>query len=239
MNHDDRCVGYLLSRRQTLELMGTAWLSSHMLFQGRAMAATHACVVRPEQGEGPFFIDDDLNRSDIRSDPANGELKSGVPLALNFMISTISNGNCQALEGAQVDIWHCDAMGLYSGVDNSDPPTSGEKFLRGFQTSDADGKVSFLTIYPGWYQRRAVHIHVKIRTDAGSNQGLEFTSQLYFDEALTDIIHEAAPYSEKEGNRVLNKNDRLFKNGGEQLILTPVKSDEAYEATFAIGLQMI
>jgi len=238
MTHDDTPVGHLLSRREVIELLGTAWLTGSTLNPGWAIAATHSCVVRPEQGEGPFFVDEHLNRADIRTDPADGQVKPGVPLDLTLHVSQISDGNCQPLAGAQVDIWHCDALGVYS--DGRDPGSStvGKRFLRGYQISDAGGKARFLTVYPGWYQRRAIHIHIKIRTDPQSRRGFEFTSQLYFDDVLTDRVHAADPYAAKGLNRVRNQDDRLFRRGGDQLMLAPVESAGGYDASFEIGLQL-
>jgi protocatechuate 3,4-dioxygenase beta subunit len=133
------------------------------------------CVVRPAATEGPYFVDEKLNRSDIRSDPGTGTVKPGALLALTFNVSRIANGSCTALNGAMVDVWHCDAGGLYS--DESTNNTVGQKFLRGYQVTDASGLAAFTTIYPGWYSGRAVHIHFKIRTTTSSGASYEFTSR--------------------------------------------------------------
>src|SRR5205814_677685 len=140
-------------------------------------SANSACVVTPALTEGPYFVDERLNRSDIRIDPGSGAASSGVPLGLALKLSqTSGSGACTPLAGALVDVWHCDAGGLYSDV--SANHTVGRKFLRGYQISDTGGLVQFSTIYPGWYQGRAVHIHFKIRTNPSGSTGLEFTSQL-------------------------------------------------------------
>ncbi|MGB3138331.1 MAG: hypothetical protein WBB18_16100, partial [Nodosilinea sp.] len=110
-----------------------------------------ACTVRPQQTEGPFFVDEGLSRSDIRSDPAMGAVKPGVPLTLQFQVSQVGNDNCMPLAGAVVDVWHCDATGVYSDVADRRASTVGQKFLRGSQVTNADGIVEFITIYPGWY----------------------------------------------------------------------------------------
>jgi protocatechuate 3,4-dioxygenase beta subunit len=195
-----------------------------------------ACVVKPEQTEGPYFIDEKLNRSDIRSDPLDGSVKEGVPLQLVFQVSQISNGACTPLSGAIVDIWHCDAEGLYSDVDERRFNTLGKKFLRGYQTTDANGIAQFVTIYPGWYSGRTVHIHFKIRTDSISQQTREFTSQLYFDDTLTDQIYQQAPYPAGQ-QRTLNNQDRISQNGGDQLTLRLTPAAEGYIGTFAIALE--
>ncbi len=142
-----------------------------------------ACVVRPQQTEGPFFIDDKLNRSDIRSNPGRSDARPGAILELAFAVSRLNGGACAPLAGAQVDVWHCDALGAYSD--------GAQKFLRGYQVTDDTGAARFVTIYPGAYGGRAVHIHFKIRTA----QRQEFTSQIYFDEAVTDRVYAVEPYA--------------------------------------------
>src|SRR5262249_30469552 len=107
------------------------------------------CVVTPSETEGPYFVDELLKRSDIRSDPSDGSVQNGLPLRLKITVHRIDGTACSALEGANVDIWHCNAQGIYSDV--SANSTVGKKFLRGYQTTDADGAVEFTTIYPGWY----------------------------------------------------------------------------------------
>ena len=147
-------------------------------FHSAALAAgVPACIVRPEQTEGPYFIDEKLNRSDIRVDPSDNSTKAGVPLRLEFHVSRVTAGSCAALSGAMVDIWHCDALGVYSDVRDAGFDTRGKKFLRGYQMSDAKGVAEFLTIYPGWYEGRAVHIHFKIRIDPPASRAREFTSR--------------------------------------------------------------
>jgi protocatechuate 3,4-dioxygenase beta subunit len=179
-----------------------------------------------------------LNRSDIRADPTDGTVKPGTPLALTVAVSRISGEACQPLEGAQVDIWHCDAMGLYSDVEDRRFNTIGRKFLRGYQTSDARGEATFQTIVPGWYEGRTVHIHVKVRTDPRSRRGYEFTSQMYFDDAFTDRAHTAAPYASRGLRTARNQDDRIFRQGGDRLLLNPVQTADGYAATFAVGLQL-
>ncbi len=200
-------------------------------------AAIPGCIVRPEQIEGPYFVNEKLNRSDIRSDPADGSVKVGVPLELVFQVSQVDGQTCKPLSGAVVHVWHCDAEGIYSDV--KDPRffnTVGKKFLRGYQVTDTNGMVKFTTIYPGWYPDRAVHIHFKIRTNSASHRGHEFTSQLYFDDKLTDQIYNHPPYKAGE-QRTLNHQDGIFQDGGEQLMLQLTPAAEGYVGKFAIGLE--
>jgi protocatechuate 3,4-dioxygenase beta subunit len=199
--------------------------------------ALPSCVVRPALTEGPYFVDEKLNRADIRSDPATGTVRPGLPLALTFLVSRVSGGACTALPNATVDVWHCDALGVYS--DASDPSfnTKGQKFLRGFQATDAGGKAAFTTIYPGWYQGRAVHIHFKIRTTAANGQVSDFTSQVFLPEDLNDQVLSQAPYAQKNvSGRLRNERDGIFQGSGGKLTLAPAKSADGYAATFDVGL---
>jgi protocatechuate 3,4-dioxygenase beta subunit len=176
MRHDDEQVGRVLSRREALALMGAA--SASMLggrpvlaaFPGRVQALP-SCIVRPRQTAGPYFVDGQLERSDIRSDPTHGSVSKGATLRLAFHVSRIDADGCTPLPGALVHLWQCDALGVYSGVEDLEGrfDTVGQKFLRGFQPTDADGIARFTTIYPGWYEGRTVHIHFTIRTDPTSD----------------------------------------------------------------------
>ena len=211
MTHEGKPAGHLLSRREVMAYLGATgvvWLAGGSLFPRWAIAGTlgPSCVVRPEQTEGPYFVDERLNRSDVRADPTDGRVRPGIPLALTLLISRLNAGDCQPLQGAHVDIWHCDAMGVYSDVQDPAFNTVGKKFLRGYQVTDAHGEARFVTIYPGWYPGRTVHIHFKIRTATVSRRSFEFTSQLYFDDAVTDRAHAASPYAEK-GPRTLRRHN--------------------------------
>jgi protocatechuate 3,4-dioxygenase beta subunit len=248
----------ILSRRKTLALFrgaGTAILvvgciprnststqaESSVAVSASSLANSSrlpACVVTPEQTEGPYFVDEKLNRSDIRSDPADGSVKDGVPLQLTLRVSQIGGSGCTPRAGAIVDIWHCDALGVYSDVTDPGFSTVGKKFLRGYQVTDANGTVQFTTIYPGWYPGRTVHIHFKVRTNASSAPSYQFTSQLYFDDSLTDQVHTQTPYASKGQRNLKNAGDGIFQNGGEQMLLKLTKTSLGYAATFDIGLQM-
>jgi protocatechuate 3,4-dioxygenase beta subunit len=192
--------------------------------------------VRPRQSEGPYFSDAQLNRRDIRSDPTTGLVSEGVPLQLVFNVFRQQQDGCQALPDAIVDVWHCNASGVYSDVSDRTINTTGQQFLRGFQVTDANGQVEFLTIYPGWYPGRTVHIHFKIR---GSDpQPYEFTSQLYFEDAITDQIQAIAPYRNRTTERIRNVQDGLFSRGGDQLLIPTTASEQGYSGIFNIGLEL-
>ena len=221
-------------RRQTLALLGAA--SSGML--GWPVAALPACIVTPAQTEGPFFIDTGLKRSDIRDDTGAGARSPGIPLALSLRVSAVTASACAPLTDALVEVWHCDAAGIYSGTSAA----MGRRFLRGYQPTDSDGEVRFLTIYPGWYPGRAIHIHFKVIAKNVSGRRVEFTSQLYFDEAVNARVMSQPPYNARhDSRRVLNERDFLYRDGGRQLTTTPVaRNTEArdYSATFSIGLRL-
>ena len=242
MTDEDRSSGPLLSRREIVAFLGAtgmAWLMIGSLNPRQAVAGAlgPSCVARPEQTEGPYFVDERLHRSDIRSDPTDGRVSPGTPLALTVLVSRLNAGDCQPLAGAQVDIWHCDALGVYSDVQDPDFTTIGQKFLRGYQVTDARGEARFVTVYPGWYPGRTVHIHFKIRTAPVAKRSFEFTSQLYFDDELTDRVHAAPPYAAKGPRIARNQHDWIFRRGGDRLMLDTTSTADGYAATFPIGLQ--
>lgn len=240
----------LLSRREALKVLGatsaamlTGWapvLSSirhPRSALGQAKSSSNSgtlssCVVRPEATEGPYYVYLDLNRSDVRSDPATGAIKDGALLNITFRVSHIINGVCSLLAGAKVEIWHCDAAGAYSDVRDPWFDTVGQKFLRGYQVTDRNGQAKFITIYPGWYSGRAVHIHFKVHHDT-SPESPVFTSQIFFEDSLSDQVHSKEPYASKGRRDTLNSTDRIYK---EELLLTVTQTDNGYAATFDIAL---
>src|SRR5205085_4498834 len=128
---------------------------------------------------------------------------------------------------ATVDIWHCDAASTYSAVSDPGFDTSSEKWLRGFQTTDANGLAHFVSIYPGWYSGRTVHVHFKIRTTGADSSAYEFTSQLFFDEAVTAQVFAQPPYNSKGTQDTTNASDGIYQ---AETLLTPVKTDTGYTA---------
>ena len=251
---DDRPIGKILTRREVLARLGgsaflaacaPATVSSPSTTAPAAVAATSAasatvlpsCVVRPALTEGPYFVDEKLNRSDIRADPSTNAVKPGTPLVLTFLVSKVSGSACTALANATVDVWHCDALGVYSDATDPSFNTKGTKFLRGYQTTDANGSAKFTTIWPGWYRGRAVHIHFKIRTTAANGQVADFTSQLFFPDTMNDTVFANAPYSQKGTAGILRNNgDDIFNQSGGKLTISPAKTADGYAVTFDIGL---
>ena len=248
MENDDNQVGRILTRREVLALLGVAGagvVASRVKAQpsiDRILAAVPgephwmpACVVTPAQTEGPYFVDEKLNRVDIRSDPGTGKASDGAPLDLEMRVYRVANGNCEPMAGAMVDIWQCDAAGVYSDVRDMNGffNTAGQKFLRGYQVTDSAGVAKFTTVYPGWYQGRCVHIHFKVRAN-----NREFTSQLYFDDAFTDRVFTKAPYAQKTGARTTNERDGIFRQGGRSLMMTVAERGAGYRGTFDIGMAL-
>jgi protocatechuate 3,4-dioxygenase beta subunit len=242
MDIDDIPIGRVLTRREALAFLGA---TGALFFLGCSDSSatssdtgdtSSSCVVRPELTEGPYYVDEELLRSDIRSDPSDGTIRPGALLALTFNVSTAASNACSPLAGAIVDMWHCDALGVYSDVSDPSFNTSGKKFLRGYQVTGSDGVARFTTIYPGWYQGRAVHIHFKIRSAASAASAYEFTSQLFFDDSLTDQVHATEPYASKGQRTLRNSGDGIYNGGGSQLVLDVTGTADGYAATFNIAL---
>lgn len=243
---DDTQIGTILSRREVLATLGAAG-AAFIVPRGLTRPGSPArpgatalpgCIVRPAQTEGPYFVDTRLDRSDIRPDPTDGYLPAGLALELTIAVSRLDGASCAPYRGVLVDIWQCDALGIYSGVQdmNGKFNTVGKKFLRGHQRTGADGVVRFRTIYPGFYEGRTTHIHFKIRTNPDAPRGREFVSQLYFDDATSDRVFAKAPYSENRQRRARNQEDSIFRSGGKELLLTLEPGDSLSHARFEIGL---
>jgi len=254
---DDIQIGRILTRREMLVLLGASGTAAFLAactpsaLQSLAPTASPttaagatasgsalpACVVEPALTEGPYFVDEKLQRSDIRPDPGTGAVSEGVPLDLTFAVSKVGGSSCQAYPDVLVDVWHCNALGHYSDI--SSEGTLGQKFLRGYQVTDSAGKAHFTTIYPGWYQGRAVHIHFKIRSDPAASSGLEFTSQLFFDDTLSDQVFAVAPYSQEGARSTRNDNDGIFQQSNGLLTLAPSGDPTtSFSTTFEVGLQV-
>jgi protocatechuate 3,4-dioxygenase beta subunit len=142
--------------------------------------------------------------------------------------------------GAIVDLWQCDAEGIYS--DAKDPryfDTTGKKFLRGYQVTDTKGMAKFTTIYPGWYPERTPHIHYKIRSPESAKAPYEFVGQMYFPERTSDRVYSKPPYAARGKRSVSNISDRIYnRDGGRQsmLVVTPVQ--DGYTGSFDVALDL-
>jgi protocatechuate 3,4-dioxygenase beta subunit len=208
-------------------------LASATATSAAVASALPTCVVAPELTEGPYYLDVDLERSDIRSNTSDGAVVDGAPLTLAWLVSQADGSACVPMADVVVDVWHCDALGVYSGVSGN----SGN-FLRGFQRTDSSGRASFTTIYPGWYTGRAVHIHFKIRTDPDASAGFEFTSQLFFDDEFSKAVYATGVYAQKAAQDVPNASDGIFNQSGGATLLTVTQEGDGYKATFPIAVQL-
>lgn len=163
-----------------------------------------ACTVSPEETAGPFPIKSpaDFVRENIIGD------REGIPLLINISIEN-TNDNCNPLVGVMVDIWHCDASGNYSEYDDQlDGDFTGQHFLRGRQVTNSEGRVSFLSIYPGWYPGRAPHLHLEV-LDAGGRSLL--VTQTAFPEDISRSVYETSGY--KGAFDTSNQEDGVFGAG--------------------------
>jgi protocatechuate 3,4-dioxygenase beta subunit len=191
-----------------------------------------ACILTPQSEEGPYYIDPKLNRSDIT------EGKPGVPLSLRLRV--IDAGLCAAIAGARVDIWHCDARGIYSAFpgqgDGHNIDQSNKNFLRGTQLAGNSGWTEFKTIYPGWYDGRATHIHFKVFLD----ERTVLTGQTFFPDALNEFIYTNVPdYTGRPRQRMtMNINDGIAADlDPTRLAFCAVKEErERYVATLTVAV---
>jgi protocatechuate 3,4-dioxygenase beta subunit len=193
----------------------------------------NTCVTAKEETPGPYWFDVDSIRSDLRED------RPGTPLVLAVRahdLSQCTNGAAPTpIPNSVVEIWHCDAGGVYSGFESAsaggpgvggpgggtsdDSYSSGDTeaatsddgtYLRGAQVADRNGIVQFTTIYPGWYRGRTVHIHLKLHVDRKT----VVTTQLYFDEAVNDAVFATSPYAEHTGRQTRNQDDSIYDPSG-------------------------
>jgi protocatechuate 3,4-dioxygenase beta subunit len=204
-----------------------------------ADAGEKLCLVRPAQTPGPYFLDEMLERSDIRDDPTTGLVKEGVPLRVAFSVSWARVGGCEPIENAVVDLWQCDAFGQYGDVLDTAGAfdTRGQLWLRGFQRTDAAGRVEFRTIYPGWYSGRTVHLHFKVRLGDPLAPSLDFTSQLYFFETVNDAVMAEDPYASRGTRSTLNIQDGIYtQSGGRDLVLSLEPEADGYAGEYDIAL---
>lgn len=228
--------------------------SGSPLGQSQTVATSQSCTLTPslievegspQEIEGPYFVDEMLDRSDIRADPSSGLLEVGIPLILQINVYDVNKGgNCVSLKNARVDIWHANSQGLYSDIVQIG--TLGKKYLRGYQVTDDNGTVRFTTVYPGWYEGRAIHIHIKVQTFEGSEKTFEWTSQLYIDDSISTAVHEQSPYNSHGQPEVRNMDDGIYSgpstdmmfqnNTGKHLMLDVTKTEQGYVGTFNVGL---
>jgi protocatechuate 3,4-dioxygenase beta subunit len=192
---------------------------------GTTTTSTNAsCAVTPTETIGPYPSRTDMFRSDVR------ENRQGTPLTLTIKVVNVSSA-CAAVSGADVEIWHVDAAGDYSQYGSQ----TGATFLRGIQTTNAAGEVTFTTIYPGWYQGRATHIHGEV-TMAGR---LVKVTQMAFPESINNMVHTSGVYASRGTNPMTNQSDGIFSDSLASELITPAGNPSSgYTATFQVGVSV-
>ena len=189
-----------------------------------AAGSSAACAVTPTETVGPYPSLVDLFRTDIR------EGKSGVPLALTVKVVNANSG-CAAVPNANVEIWQCDATGNYSQYGSQATQT----YLRGIQTTDANGQVNFTTIYPGWYQGRATHIHLEVTINGASVK----VTQIAFPESVNATVYASSVYASRGANPTSNASDGIFADSLSAELVTPTGDPaNGYAAMCQIGISV-
>ena len=258
MENDDRLIGTPLTRRQALAtagraglaLIGGAFLQPSKLAEAarRQPKGPYVNVIAsPSLTQGPFYVTEHLNRSDLRADSTRPSITNATPLQLSFTLYAGANKDkFLPLPDAQVDVWHVDALGVYSdepqGLNPED--TKGENFLRGYQMSDSAEKASFRTVFPGWYNGRTTHIHFKVHYLRDGKAPATFTSQLFVPDDLADRIYASEPYRQRSEFDMHNERDPVFrdqlKDGtrvGKLMTLDPKSANGGgYTADYAIAI---
>ena len=226
------------NRRNLLKTLGLLGIGStfagHLAAKdvGGAGKDNGVCVLTPEQTEGPYYLSLRNQRSDIT------EGKLGMPLSLSLTVVDVKT--CQPVTDAVVDIWHCDADGVYSGYDSvrlqrwgHQEVDNADRYLRGIQITDGQGAVNFKTIYPGCYSSRTTHIHAKIYL----NERELLTTQCYFPDQITDHIYTTSAHY-RSGRDTRNTDDRIMQRAGaaQKAMLTIEPDTEGYSASLTIGV---
>jgi protocatechuate 3,4-dioxygenase beta subunit len=205
------------------------------------LAGAPTCVLTAETIAGPTWFDAHDVRSDVRDD------RPGVPLQLAFRV--VGLPSCTPLPQAVVDLWQCDALGLYSGFAGVAPgdggpaggqdeygdaqaaATDADRFLRGTQMTDVNGLVQFTTLYPGWYPTRTVHLHLKVHLA----ETTVLTTQLFFDDAVSDSVHGANdPYRQHPGRDTRNPGDPFYSSTA---LLAAAPAPDGWLAAITLGVR--
>jgi protocatechuate 3,4-dioxygenase beta subunit len=213
-------LGGVLAAAFGLDALKSGWFAEEAA-GGPAAVSSGAvtCVLAPEQTEGPYYVPNERLRRNIT------EGRPGRPLTLRLKV--VDASTCRPIKGAAVDIWHCDALGVYSGVGGSPG-----NFMRGVQRTNAKGIATFQTVYPGWYAGRTVHIHVKVHVRGN----VVHTGQLYFSDRLTDTVYRKAPYSRRPNRSTRNADDSIFRNGGKRSLLSLRRIRAGYLGRITMGV---
>jgi protocatechuate 3,4-dioxygenase beta subunit len=216
-------------RRRLLSLAGLAPIAVAGLAAPRsAHAATDRLTLTPQATQGPYWFAPKLFRADIT------EGKTGVPVRVAL---TVLGQDGAPLKGARVDIWHCDASGVYSGYegqgDDHQTATKGQTWLRGAQLTDAAGVAAFKTLWPGWYEGRTPHIHAKVFLDART----ALTCQLFVPDALSEYLYENVPaYKRPRKRDTLNSNDGIALQGGQAMVASIKETPTGYDVALTVAV---
>ena len=216
--------GLLMSQQAFAQEAGASASQTAALLQG-----ADVCAIIPEVTEGPYYFDPAMERVDIT------EGRPGIPMRVRLQVVDAS---CVAIPGARVDIWHCDATGVYSGYagqgDDGSVDTSGETFMRGTQFADANGIVEFESVYPSWYRGRTTHVHFKVFLDETNI----LTGQIFFPDALSEYIYlNVAPYNDRASQRdTLNANDSIATQSTRAAFAFIKELEEEYLVAMIVGV---
>jgi protocatechuate 3,4-dioxygenase beta subunit len=217
-----------LSRRDVLRSLGGAGLAAAfgaraLAFLGEDAQAASTCLLTPEATEGPYWVENALTRRNIT------EGRPGLPLVIRFTV--LNARTCKPIRSADVEIWHCDALGEYSAVNGAST-----RFLRGHQKADATGKAEFLTIFPGWYRGRTPHIHMKVNVGGDAVH----TGQVFFNESITAAVYKRAPYASRGLYDTSHARDMIYQQAGGSTAELKLKKRtgglKGYVGTIAIGV---
>ena len=235
----DQYLQSVQTRRQNLRTIGVLGAGLFL-----PVAARAACTLVPSMTEGPYWVEEKLKRQDITTGTTRNSVLGGLPLTLAIQLQD-DNGQQCSIDPARnvvVDIWHCDAAGEYSDSSgNGQSSTIGQDFLRGYQLTDDTGLVTFRTIYPGWYSGRTTHIHLRARAyDQNGNTTYNFTSQLFFDDTITDQVYQRTLYASRGIRNTRNSNDGIYRasNTSPMVSLTTL-SDGSMRGDVTLGLGVL
>lgn len=226
------------NRRDFLKIAGLAGAATMLPFkvtlaEGVADKLGSACTLIPTETAGPFPLDLTANPTYFRQDVR--ETKTGVQLNLKMKI--IGVNNCEPMGNLRVNIWHCDKDGLYSGYDQqNNAGQAGQTYLRGYQMTDVNGEVDFVTIFPGWYSGRICHIHFQVFVSSM----YAAISQMSFDIATKNAIYANNPSLYTKGADPMTfTQDNIFSDGYTYQIatLTPNSNTGGYDAYLEVAIQ--
>jgi protocatechuate 3,4-dioxygenase beta subunit len=192
-----------------------------------------SCVLIPQETVGPYPLFNDIASAAVYQRDDITEGKTGVPLRLTLNIVNVSN-QCAPILTAMVYVWHCDKDGYYSGYNQSGADLRGQTFLRGVLATDTNGRVTFNTIYPGWYPGRATHIHFRVYLALD----LQATSQLAFPNDITSAVYTTSLYAAKGQNPTMPTNDGIFSDGVtyQMAAVTPNTTTGGFDAELTVGI---